>query len=162
MLYSLLLIAVLLVLFTLNKKWQRLPKAQRAKQFRQVGLWLCIAAVIVLVIMGRAHWLMGVLAGLVAVLGRLAAVAQYIPLFRNILRGSRTQNSQKTHDVVVQSDMTVKQAAAILAVEPNATKDDIVLAHKKLMQKLHPDRGGSDALAAQINQAKQVMLAELT
>ncbi|NND66683.1 MAG: DnaJ domain-containing protein [Halioglobus sp.] len=54
--------------------------------------------------------------------------------------------------------MTRAEALAVLGVEEDATKEDIVNAHRSLMQKLHPDRGGNDYLASKINQAKDFLL----
>lgn len=56
------------------------------------------------------------------------------------------------------SDMSESEALAILGLEAGADREAVVAAHRKLMQKLHPDRGGNDYLAAKLNQAKAVLL----
>ena len=54
--------------------------------------------------------------------------------------------------------MSREQALEVLGLKAGHTKDDVIQAHRRMMQKLHPDRGGSDYLAAQINQAKETLL----
>lgn len=54
--------------------------------------------------------------------------------------------------------MTEAAAWKILDLEPGATDTEIKAAHRRLMSKLHPDHGGSSYLAAQINQARDLLM----
>ncbi|MEE2667321.1 MAG: DnaJ domain-containing protein [Pseudomonadota bacterium] len=50
------------------------------------------------------------------------------------------------------------EAYKILGLDFDATKDDIIIAHKELIRKNHPDKGGSDYLSSKINEARDILL----
>ncbi len=138
------------------KRWQKLPKEQQRKSAKQIALYTIAIIVVALVVTGRAHWLMGVLATLLALAGRVAQFAQYIPLFKQIF-GDANAQQPPSENMPANRTMSRQDAADILGIDVNASQEDIRMAHKKLMQKIHPDRGGSDALAKQINEAKSIL-----
>ena len=54
--------------------------------------------------------------------------------------------------------MSRDEALQILGLKPGATEADIKAAHRRLMAAAHPDHGGSDWIAARLNQARDVLL----
>ncbi|HCT99870.1 MAG TPA: molecular chaperone DnaJ [Methylococcaceae bacterium] len=65
---------------------------------------------------------------------------------------------ERTYHAPSSNTMSREEAYDVLGLTPQASSSDIISAHRKLMQKLHPDRGGSAYLAAKINLAKKTLL----
>ncbi len=60
-----------------------------------------------------------------------------------------------------QRTRTLDRARRLLGVEASAGRDDIIAAHRRLTQEVHPDKGGSDAAMQEVNAARDLLLGEL-
>ena len=72
--------------------------------------------------------------------------------------GPDWRNARKPPPRGPRTDMTREEALAVLGLGEGAGDDDIRAAHRRLIQRMHPDVGGSADLAARINRAKDVLL----
>lgn len=90
----------------------------------------------------------------------LKLLDSYIERHRQHMAGDRGSNERQQHQEKVQpnTELSQEEAYQVLGLEPGASEGEIIKAHKRMMQKVHPDRGGSNYLAAKINQAKQRLL----
>ncbi len=236
-----LLILLLLVVFYLVSRFQRLDAAKQKNVFRLVLLAGFFGLLFILVITGRFSWLIALIGGLLPLIPRAFRLFMGVwpsvrPYFQRYQQNR--QSSMRTRFVSLQIDMlsgalqgeilegefagqalqamsleqlllflsycqqhdvqsaallvayldrehagwrsesektadqqvpdsefdavvSQRQAREVLGVEEGASKKDIISAHKRLMQKMHPDRGGSDYLAGQINKARDILLKDI-
>ena len=137
------------------------PKERRRLVY-VVAVALASIVLLMLLLTGRIHYLAALAAAVLPFIKKLPALLRYIPLLSGLFN-KKTEPKSSAHtgsqsSSQTSSDMPVSLALQILELEEGATKDEILDAHRKLMQKLHPDRGGSNFLAAQVNMAKDVLL----
>ncbi|QMU60630.1 MAG: DnaJ domain-containing protein [Gammaproteobacteria bacterium] len=139
-------------------RWIR--KQPKNKQIQGI---LALAAIILigLAITGKLHPLFAIIGAAAASFQKFAGLLRFVPLFKNLFTNtpaSTTETNGQASNANQDIKMTKDEAHRILGVDDNATKDEIIEAHRTLIQKMHPDRGGNDYLATKINQAKDYLL----
>ncbi|CAH8431507.1 unnamed protein product [Schistosoma haematobium] len=73
------------------------------------------------------------------------------------LTDNRKLNGSKYYRGGFEQNMSRREAALILGVSQQSSRNKIRDAHKRIMLLNHPDKGGSPYLAAKINQAKDIL-----
>lgn len=159
----LLLLAAAILIWWAIRRLRRFPRAILMHRLRQAALWGLVVVLGIAVLTGRLSLLLALIGALVVFLTRLLSV---LPLLTQLLQalsrwqGGATANRSGWRSAKGADDLSEEEARAILGVPPDADAETIRAAHRRLMQRVHPDRGGSDYLAARINAAKRRLLGE--
>lgn len=134
------------------------PDKQKSRKI-DVLLVALTLVLLILTLMHRMHWL-GAVATTLLIVGRklLALVLNFYT--RNKKENTASERHSSTEPTPSES-MSEDEALKILGLQKPYSSDEVIEAHRKLMQKLHPDRGGNDYLAAKINEAKGLLQKKL-
>ncbi|WOX07329.1 J domain-containing protein [Microbulbifer pacificus] len=175
-----LLIAVGIFAWLAIQKFKYSPPEQRRKLiFQWVLIALALGAVL-LAVTGRLHWVGAAIAVVLPLLNRLwRTFGRHLPWIAPLIAKHAQARAEKQKAANGESqkesesrgghgaangrepELTVEEARKILAVSAHASREEIIGAHRKLIQKFHPDRGGNDYLASRINAAKTLLLKQL-
>lgn len=162
-------IALTAAVFVILKQWGALSAEKKKAATWKMVLVVGGAVLLFMVLTGRVHVLTAAVAALVPLLRKLPALLKFAPMMNRMYRQQQPSGNDGSGAGGARSggagqrggagEMSVREACDILDVSPDCSDDEVIMAHRRLMQKIHPDRGGNDYLAAQVNEAKATLLA---
>lgn len=159
-------IALTAAAFIILKQWGALTPEKKKAATWKIILVTGGALLLFMVLTGRIHVLTAAVAALLPLLRKLPALLRFAPMMRRAFgegpgadgKGGDGGNNGGNRAPASSGNMSLREACEILDVAPDCACEDVIQAHRRLIQKLHPDRGGNDYLAAKINEAKAVLL----
>jgi hypothetical protein len=151
---------IVVAFFMYGSSWfvQASPKAL-LKVGKALGIGLLLGASILLLVTGKFLPALAALAGAAGWGLRLMTLHSFFRQVRRQFGGTQGPRQQADGGAPRQSGaMSREEALAVLGLPTDADDDEIRAAHRRLITGLHPDRGGSDFLAAQINRARDALV----
>jgi hypothetical protein len=137
-------LALAVALF-LGWMWTRSEVIRRGGWRVGAGLLAVVLVVVGAAVSIKGEWWVGL---------PLVLLALFSAAGGRINRRPRTANGPAPE----RDGMSAAEARSILGVEASATPQEIKAAYARLMQRAHPDKGGTTGLAAQLNAARDRLL----
>ncbi|WP_049721586.1 J domain-containing protein [Gilvimarinus polysaccharolyticus] len=162
--FRLIPIVLLLALLFFGVSWLRkLPPGKQRQAVVRALCYLLLGTLVFLLITGKIHWLGAALGALIP-MGKLLFGLGF--KFLPFLQRYRATQTPPPEPKSASANISLDEALLTLGVKDafqmgTLTVHEVEQAHKRLIQKLHPDRGGNDYLAARINMAKSCILKAL-
>ncbi len=133
------------------------PKAI-VRLFKWLLVGLILAVAIFFLVSGRFAWALATLPVFIPRLLRVIAAARMARDFSRRARGNSGGREKSSFRPDRSGPMSREEALEVLGLDDGASREEIKKAYRRLMDGLHPDHGGSDYLAAKINQARDILL----
>lgn len=157
-----LILIIFVIAFFGIRAFLKKPPALLASYIRSLFPIVIGLLLLYLTATGRLEWFFALIGIAVAFMLRLMPVllnyAPYLHRLWSTFNSAKQNASQRQKNPPPKDGMTVEEAYEVLGLKRGASESEIIAAHRQLMQKMHPDRGGSNYLAAKINLAKKVLL----
>ena len=121
---------------------------------------LCLLALVTLfIILGLGVVVLG-LAGRYGLAAPLGFILMWLLRLWSVTRegGNAGKTERAAGDKVGTQPMSAAEARHVLGVDATASREEIEAAYRDLIVKNHPDHGGTDWIAAQLNQARDILL----
>jgi len=149
MIWLLLGAATLLLLLGLMRAFARASVTEVKNFLHWVAALAGVSLALLLILTGRG----GISLFAFSLLGPLVWDRWLGRFFRQRGAGPAGEPPRKTA-----GGMSREEAYDILGLKPGAGEVEIQAAYRRLMAAAHPDKGGSDWIAARLNQARDVLL----